>query len=73
MKTSSGWTPGKGDYRRSTGQTNKSIQQKEKAVFKKKIIQFFVLFIFLIGVSLLGNYLLCNTHKIIENTHKITE
>lgn len=67
MKSNSGWTPGKGDYRRSTGQTNSSIQQKQKAAFRKKLIQFAVFFIVLLSASLLGNYLFCNTHKIINH------
>lgn len=66
MKTNSNWNPGKGDYRRSTGHTNRSIQEKEKVKFRANMIRFVLLFLTLLGATLLGNYLFCNTHKIIK-------
>lgn len=66
MKTNSNWNPGKGDYRRNTGHSNRSIQEKEKKAFRRKITYFFLYFTLLLGATVLGNYLFCNTHKIIE-------
>jgi len=66
MKMNSDWNPGKGDYKRSTGNTNTSIAEREKAALRKKTVLFFVLFFIFLGATLLGNYLFCNTHKIIQ-------